>query len=176
MFSLAAAVSVPARVPSAMELLHKEVTLEGLSARADLNGERGTVISFNGERYGVELQVGEKILVKPANLALVPGALINKEVTIEGLSARADLNGERGTVISFDGERYGVELQVGEKIRVKPANLALVPEVPLANNETVSLKSAKKAFGATFSISTATRMPSRSSVLLWSRPAASETQ
>ena len=50
-------------------------------------------------------------------------------VGISGLASRADLNGQRATILSFDAtaQRYGIHVVGGEKVRIKAANLELLP-------------------------------------------------
>lgn len=44
----------------------------GLNGRADLNGQRGTIVAFNDEkkRFAVEFDFGESVLMRPENLAV----------------------------------------------------------------------------------------------------------
>ena len=44
----------------------------GLTGRTDLNGQRGTVISFNDQRkrFAVEFDSGESVLLRPENLVM----------------------------------------------------------------------------------------------------------
>lgn len=48
------------------------VRASGLVARADLNGQRGTVMSFNADkkRFAVSFDTGESVMVKPENLTM----------------------------------------------------------------------------------------------------------
>ena len=100
----------------------------GLKSRADLNGQRVEVRSYNQDtrRYKAIIweagQEKEHIAIKPNNLILNERV----KVVLRGLVSANDLNGKRGEVISFhdDLERYSIRLCDGSKkeIGVKPEN------------------------------------------------------
>ena len=48
-------------------------------------------------------------------------------VIVNGLQSRADLNGNTGTVVSYDNGRFAVRISGGDSVRIKPDNLALKP-------------------------------------------------
>ena len=51
--------------------------------------------------------------------------LLVQRVVLGGLSARPELNGQRGVARSFEGGRYAVALEGGgESVRVRPGNLS----------------------------------------------------
>ena len=51
--------------------------------------------------------------------------LLGQCVVLGGLSARPELNGQRGVAQSFEGGRYAVALEGGgESVRVRPGNLS----------------------------------------------------
>ena len=54
-------------------------------------------------------------------------ALLGQRVVLRGLSARPELNGQRGLAQSFEGGRYVVALEDGgESVKVRPDNLLAV--------------------------------------------------
>ncbi|GMI38724.1 hypothetical protein TeGR_g861 [Tetraparma gracilis] len=98
-------------------------TLSGLRS-ADMNGSRGTVASHDAGkgRYNVKLEnSATTVSVSPDNLRQHP------QVTVVGLS-KADMNGLKGTVSSFDDSkgRYLVHLSREHKtVALKPENVVL---------------------------------------------------
>jgi len=89
------------------------------TSQDNLNGRIAASAVFESAsgRWVVEGVSERPIAIKPENLVLPPGT----RVTITGLSARADLNGQAATVVSSDGaERYTVELAAsGEQLKVR---------------------------------------------------------
>ena len=89
-----------------------------------------------------------------------------KYVTLTGLTGRADLNGERGWVTLYDEKagRYHVELELGETVALKPANLTLTgakrtsakASVP-RNSTTMSGRSGGRGVGGRSQASSAPR-------------------
>ena len=59
-----------------------------------------------------------------AAAAAVDAPLLGQRVVLGGLSARPELNGQRGEARSFEGGRYAVALEGGESVRVRPDNLS----------------------------------------------------
>jgi len=56
---------------------------------------------------------------------------LGETVSIKGLQAKPEYNGQIGRVESQDGERWGVRLRLGsDKISVRPANLTALPRYP----------------------------------------------
>ena len=61
-----------------------------------------------------------------ARASVVHAPLLGQRVVLGGLSARPELNGQRGEARSFEGGRYAVALEGGgESVRVRPGNLSL---------------------------------------------------
>ena len=60
------------------------------------------------------------VSVKPENVVLPPGTC----VTVRSVQAKPQLNGQRGTITSFDREvgRFVVQLS-SETVKLKPANV-----------------------------------------------------
>jgi len=85
------------------------VVIRGLVGAAEHNGKSGRVLSFDAgrSRYEVNVEDGGTLSVKPQNLTQQCG------VEVTGLSAKPELNGKFGDVISYDGEagRYMVLMQ-----------------------------------------------------------------
>jgi len=122
------------------------VTVCGLPARPDLNGESGIVEAWDGgeERWKVRMASGSGKLLKPENLELsgkatVPsepapskdgsamGLIVGSRVRVHGLIARPDLNGLHGTLVDFDEEegRWRVRFDDGAGKLLWPANLEI---------------------------------------------------
>ena len=101
------------------------VTLKGLVSAADRNGDRGVVREFipRSGRYVVELEDSEETMsIKPTNLQQ------HLSVRIHGLESKPELNGNRATVIAWDGskERYNIyDTKTRKVISLKPANVIL---------------------------------------------------
>jgi len=101
------------------------VSLKGLVSRPERNGDRGQILQYDPSsgRYVVQIEdIQETIKVKPSNL------LQHVPVTVHGLMNNAELNGEKGTVLTYDDqkERYTVYVTNKSKaISVRPSNLIL---------------------------------------------------
>jgi hypothetical protein len=102
------------------------VTLKNLSARADKNGEYGSVVSYDSakKRYNVKVEdSGEVLSLKPENLQQ------HNKITVANLSSsNAELNGQQGTIVAFDESsgRYLVYLTSKQKtISLQSKNIIL---------------------------------------------------
>ena len=102
------------------------VMARGLKKRPDLNGQCGTVVSFQEDtgRYGIQFTLGEgenriekRIALKPENFLLAPGA----SVEIKDLQKRPEFNGERKRVENWV-EKTGRYALTGD-LYVKPVNV-----------------------------------------------------
>jgi len=118
-------------------LVGKQVLVQGLEAKPELNNRTGTATAWDGERgrYSVRLQDGSLLSFKPANLKEVlglqelpdpsAGGLVGEQVLLHGLVAKPELNNRRGIATAWDSERgrYTVRLQDGTMVAFKPENL-----------------------------------------------------
>lgn len=101
------------------------VSLKGLSSQPERNGDRGEVIQYdpNSGRYIVQIEDSdETIKVKPTNL------LQHVHVKLHGLESKPELNGQRATIIAWDGtkQRYNVYvMSSGRVLSLKPSNVVL---------------------------------------------------
>jgi len=101
------------------------VSLKGLMARPDRNGDMGVVQQYNPQngRYVVVLEdTDETMSVKASNL------LQHVHVRVHGLRSKPDLNGKTGTVMAWNPrtERYNIYVMALEKVvSLKPANVIL---------------------------------------------------
>ena len=90
--------------------------------------------------------------IQPAAAAAADAPLLGQRVVLGGLSARPELNGQRGVAQSFEGGRYAVELEGGgESVRVRPGNLspaaAAVARRPASPASLVSQMTFAHSFG-----------------------------
>ena len=99
----------PVEAPSRLDALRPNtpVTIFGLVNAAQHNGDTARVVEFDGgkDRYVVQLDGGETLSLKPANVQqMVSGVIL---VNIEG---DASLNGKSGTLLKYDRDkdRYAV--------------------------------------------------------------------
>jgi hypothetical protein len=106
---------------------HGQIT--GLAAKPELNDEycvsKG-VNKDNPERLFVVTRTGAQISIRPSNLKpaeLLPGS----RVTMVGLANAAQYNGKVGEVLSWQGERWIVDLESKERKSFRSENLVLLP-------------------------------------------------
>jgi hypothetical protein len=101
------------------------VSFKDLVSREDLNGDRGTVQSYDPQsgRYTVIVEdTDEPLKVKPSNL------LQHVHVRVQGLESQPDLNGLRGTVMAWNEhkERYSIYIMdLSKVVSIKPTNIIL---------------------------------------------------
>ena len=112
------------RVKPSNLLQHVHVVLQGIESQPDLNGRKGTVISWNGhkERYSIYIMDLSKVVsLKPANVVLENGTVGH----IIGLLSKPELNGRLGTIKSWNREsgRYDVQLSADQVLRLKLENV-----------------------------------------------------
>lgn len=107
------------QVLSGVEIVH--------TSRDDLNGRIAEQAYFESgkDRYILDGISPNSILLRPGNIKLPCSA----RVTIEGMQNRTDLNGMTCKVLAADDERYTVQLQTGEHVRVRLESVtaSLVP-------------------------------------------------
>jgi hypothetical protein len=102
------------------------VSLKGLISQPERNGDRGEVIDYDAtaKRYTVLLEDtdDEKLRVKPDNL------LQHVHVRLHNIESQPTLNGQRGTIIAWDGkkERYNIYvMDLSRVVSLKPNNVIL---------------------------------------------------
>jgi len=101
------------------------VSLKGLVSKPEKNGDRGEIKQYdpNAGRYIVQIEdTDETLRVKPSNL------LQHVHVKVHGLESRADLNGEKATILAWDEskERYNIYvMSIRKCISLKPSNIVL---------------------------------------------------
>jgi len=82
----------------------------------------------NEERVTVTVRSGAQISLRPANLKpaeLLPGS----RVVVHGLTGAAKYNGQNGEVLSWQGDRWIVDLQNKERKSFRAENLVIMPEL-----------------------------------------------
>mmetsp|Transcript_100121 Transcript_100121/g.311928 ORF Transcript_100121/g.311928 Transcript_100121/m.311928 type:complete len:266 (+) Transcript_100121:90-887(+) len=106
---------------------HAQIT--GLAAKPELNDDfcvsRGPNPD-NAERLFVLLRSGARLSIRPANLRpaeLLPGS----RVTVVGLTNAAQYNGQIGEVLSWQGDRWIVDLESKERKSFRADNLVIMP-------------------------------------------------
>lgn len=106
---------------------HGQIT--GLASKPELNDEycvsKGAN-QDNPERLFVVTRTGAQISIRPSNLKpaeLLPGS----RVTMVGLANAAQYNGQVGEVLSWQGERWIVDLESKERKSFRSENLVLLP-------------------------------------------------
>lgn len=107
-------------------LQHVHVTVHDIQSQPELNGKTGTVITWcpNKERYNIYVSSLKKVVsLKPGNVVLETGIVAR----VNGLESRPELNGEWGTIKSWNKEsnKYDVQLSASQIIRVKAENMIL---------------------------------------------------
>lgn len=102
--------------PSNLQQLLNGIEVVGTS-RQDLNGRIGAHAYYDCEkgRYIIDGLGSNTISLRPENVKLPAST----RVAIEGMQNRKDLNGVIGKVVSADDERYTMQLQTGEQVRVR---------------------------------------------------------
>eukprot|EP00928_Gymnodinium_smaydae_P025187 TRINITY_DN20140_c0_g1_i1.p1 TRINITY_DN20140_c0_g1~~TRINITY_DN20140_c0_g1_i1.p1 ORF type:complete len:264 (+),score=63.23 TRINITY_DN20140_c0_g1_i1:124-915(+) len=106
---------------------HAQIT--GLAAKPELNDEYCVSLGVspeNAERVTVVTKSGAKLALRPANLnaaELLPGS----RVCMVGLQGAAQYNGQFGEVLSWDKERWIVDLDSKERKSFRAENLVIVP-------------------------------------------------
>jgi hypothetical protein len=112
--------------PSNLEQVLKGVEVLNTS-RSDLNGRASTQAYFDRRRGRYMLDgVGQgTVALRPENVMLP----VSTRVTIDGMQNRTDLNGMCGKIIAADEQRYTVQLQTGEQVRLRidTVTASLVP-------------------------------------------------
>uniref|UniRef100_A0A7S3DXW8 J domain-containing protein n=1 Tax=Entomoneis paludosa TaxID=265537 RepID=A0A7S3DXW8_9STRA len=114
------------RVKPSNLLQHVHVRLHGIESQPDLNGRKGTVVSWNEgkERYSIYIMdLSKVVLLKPGNVVLENGTVGH----IVGVVAKPELNGKSGTIKSFNREsgRYDVQLSREQILRLKLENVVV---------------------------------------------------
>lgn len=107
-------------------LQHVHIKIFGLESRADLNGEKATILAWDEskERYNVYVMSISKVLsLRPSSIVLDNGT-VGK---ITGLMSKPELNGKWATIKSFnsDSARYDVQLSADKILRLKLDNIRL---------------------------------------------------
>jgi len=107
---------------------HAQVT--GLASKPELN-EQYCVSKGpnpdNAERLMVILKTGSQLSIRPVNLRpaeLVPGS----RVAVVGLVNAAKYNGQEGEIMSWQGDRWIVDLDSKERKSFRSTNLVILPE------------------------------------------------
>ena len=107
-----------------LQQLVRGVILQGIDSDASLNGKSGSLLRYDAQkdRYLVRLAAIPRALsLRPESVLLPNGTC----VTIRNLQAKPVLNGQRGTITSFDRQagRYVVQLNQSESAKLKPGNV-----------------------------------------------------
>merc|ERR1712187_841990 len=106
---------------------HAQIT--GLASKPELNDEYCVSLGVNpdnAERVKVVTRSGSQLSLRPANLKpaeLLPGT----RVCMVGLEKAAQYNGKLGEILSWQGDRWIVDLDSKERKSFKAENLVIVP-------------------------------------------------
>lgn len=107
---------------------HAQVT--GLASKPELNDEYCSSFGqspTNPERVLVQTKTGAQLSLKPVNLKpaeLLPGS----RVCVQGLTNAAKYNGQTGEVLSWQGDRWIVDMDNKERKSFKGENLVIMPQ------------------------------------------------
>lgn len=106
---------------------HCSVKLHGIESQAALNGQSGTVLSFNAQQGRYMVKLSQKLSSGRDCVGLEPSKVIlgkGTRVVITGLSNEA-FNDQMARITDFDEEalRYTVEVQTGKIIKIKLENV-----------------------------------------------------
>lgn len=107
---------------------HAQIT--GLAAKPELNDEHCVSLGVNvdnGDRVKVVKRDGAQLSLRPANLKLAE-LLPGSRVCMVGLANAAQFNGKFGEVLSWQGERWIVDLDSKERKSFRAENLVIVPK------------------------------------------------
>lgn len=120
----------PPSVAQFADLVGRRVQICGLRARTDLNGLSGTVDSWDESerRWKVRMDDESCKLLKVENLEVMreePALSAGSRIRVHSIQARPELNGQRGSLVSFDPqeERWRVLLDDGARILLRAVNL-----------------------------------------------------
>uniref|UniRef100_A0A7S3VGI6 J domain-containing protein n=2 Tax=Chaetoceros debilis TaxID=122233 RepID=A0A7S3VGI6_9STRA len=103
-------------------LQHVHVKIHDVKSQPELNGKRGTVISWSKERYNIHvMDLNKFVSLRPANVVLDVGVVGQ----ICGLNSKPELNGKWGTIKNWirESNKYDVQLSASQVIRIKVENL-----------------------------------------------------
>ena len=91
-----------------------EVELCGLVGRKELNGQRARLLTWQGERWGVECDNGEQLKVRPCNLA-PPGGEDHQQRLLRVFQSRLQVSGTE-EVARFEADELlqAVQAQLSE--------------------------------------------------------------
>ena len=107
-------------------LQHVHVTIHDIQSQPELNGKKGTVITWCPKkgRYNIYVASLKKVVsLKPGNVVLETGVVAR----VNGLSSKPELNGKWGTIKDWirESNKYDVQLSGNQIIRVKSENMIL---------------------------------------------------
>ena len=110
-------------------LLGRCVVINGIISTPELNGCKGSALSFDHDKARFKVKLHETldskniVLLKAYNLSVLSVVVVN------GLVSKPELNGRKGTVLSFDDvkARYNVKLHDASDsiIQIKACNLSV---------------------------------------------------
>ena len=116
-------------------MLGGPVEMSHISQCIVLGGQKGWTVITKQKK-----QSNEDIFEKSLRLAVERGWTAHsaqggiwsgERVRVDHLQSRSDLNGKRGLTLAFDSKalRWGVEMETGERVRIKSSNLSSVEGV-----------------------------------------------
>jgi len=107
---------------SNIQQLIKNVEIAGISSRPELNGKRGSVVSFKDNRLVVQIKGGPSLAVNESKI-IAPNDTC---IVLSGLS-NAAYNGSKATIVEYDrsADRYSVITESKKTIKVKRENCKL---------------------------------------------------
>ena len=105
-------------------LQHVHVRLQNIESQPTLNGQRGTIIAWDGkkEKYNIHVMESSRVVsLKPNNMIFQEGTVVK----IVNLTGKPELNQQFGTITSFISEscRYDVQLSEQQVVRIKVNNV-----------------------------------------------------
>ena len=107
---------------SNIQQLIKDVEIVGISSRPELNGQRGSVVSYKDNRVVVQINGGPSMAVSESKI-IAPNDTC---IILDGLS-NAAYNGAKATIVDYDRstDRYSVMTESKKTIKVKRENCKL---------------------------------------------------
>ncbi len=105
-------------------LQHVHVKIHDVKSQPELNGKRGTILTWipSTERYNIHVSALKKVVsLRPKNVVLDTGTVGH----ISGLQSKPELNGKWGTIVNWirDSNKYDIQLSPQQVIRIKVENL-----------------------------------------------------
>ena len=101
-----------------------KVKISNLTSKIEYNNKTGDIIDWDNvtKRFKVRLFSGPILSIKSENIILPKETLIY----IKNLTSKVHYNGKLGKIISFNGERYKININTNDILSLKPENISIV--------------------------------------------------